>query len=78
MARSREFTQQNTALATQAANVGMNWFHQIAEQNFKQCKASLEELLGLNLRMAADFGNKRRLFARIPDACRENGLKRLA
>jgi hypothetical protein len=58
MARPVEFTQQNTELAMQAANVSMNWFRQIAEQNLKQSKASLEELLGLTRRMAADFGSQ--------------------
>jgi hypothetical protein len=58
MARPVEFTQQNTELAMQAANVSMNWFRQIAQQNLKQSKASLEELLGLTRRMTADFGNQ--------------------
>ncbi len=43
MARPAEFTRQNTELAMQAANVSMNWFRQIAEQNLRQSKASLEE-----------------------------------
>ncbi len=58
MPRPAEFTQQNSELTMQAAHVSMDWFRQIAEQNLKQSKASLEELLGLTRRMAADFGKQ--------------------
>jgi hypothetical protein len=58
MENPSEFTQLNTGLAMQAADVSMNWFRQIAEHNFQQSRASLEELLGLTRRMADDFGNQ--------------------
>jgi hypothetical protein len=40
-----EVTQQNTEHAMLAASVGMNWFRQVAEQNLKQSRLSLEELV---------------------------------
>ncbi len=58
MPRPAEFSQQNSELAMQAAQVSMNGFRQIAQQNLKQSKASLEELLGLTRRITADFGSQ--------------------
>jgi hypothetical protein len=47
MARSAEFTQQNTEFAMQAAEASMNWFRQIAEQNLKQSRAIYEHSMSL-------------------------------
>ena len=38
-----EFTRLNKELATQATDVSLNWFRQIAEQNLKQSCGSLQE-----------------------------------
>jgi hypothetical protein len=57
-----EFMQQNTERAMQAADVGLNWFRQTAEQNFKQSKVALEELVELTRRMAGEFGNQASAF----------------
>ena len=47
MARSEEFTQQNTELAMKAAEANMNLFRQIAEQNLKQSRAICEHSMSL-------------------------------
>jgi hypothetical protein len=41
-----------------AASVGMNLFRQIAEQNIKQSRQSMEELGNVTRRMVDDFGNQ--------------------
>jgi len=53
-----EFTQQTTDRAMLAASVGMNLFRQIAEQNIKQSRQSMEELGNVTRRMVDDFGNQ--------------------
>ena len=53
-----EFTQQTTERAMLAASVGMNLFRQIAEQNIKQSRQSVEELGKVTRRMVDDFGNQ--------------------
>jgi hypothetical protein len=40
-----EFARLNTELTTQATDVSLNWFRQMAEQNLKQSCGSLQELL---------------------------------
>jgi hypothetical protein len=52
-----EFTQQTTEFAMLAASMGMNWFRQIAEQNIKQSRQSVDELGKVTRRMIDDFGN---------------------
>ena len=52
------FTQQTTERAMLAASVGMNLFRQIAEQNIKQSRQSVEELGKVTRRMVEDFGNQ--------------------
>jgi len=41
-----------------AASVGMNWFRQIAEQNLKQSRHSVEEICKVTRSMVDDFGNQ--------------------
>jgi hypothetical protein len=45
-----EFIQQ-TERAMQAADVSLNWFRQTAEQNFKQSKVAVDELVELTRRI---------------------------
>ena len=51
-----EFTRLNKELATQATDVSLNWFRQIAEQNLKQSCGSLQE----RAREVLGAGNARR------------------
>src|SRR5262249_54109164 len=53
-----EFTQQTTERAMLAASVSMNLLRQIAEQNIKQSRQSVEELGKVTRRMVDDFGNQ--------------------
>jgi hypothetical protein len=53
-----EFTQQSTERAMLAASVGMNLFRQIAEQNIKLSRKSMEELGNVTRRVVDDFGNQ--------------------
>ena len=53
-----EFTGLNTELATQATDVSLNWFRQIAEQNLKQSCGSLQELLNVTRRMVGELDNQ--------------------
>jgi hypothetical protein len=53
-----EFTKQTTERAMLAASVGMNLFRQIAEQNIKQSRKSMEELGNVTRRVVDDFGNQ--------------------
>jgi hypothetical protein len=48
-----EFAQQNTDRAMQVTSYGMNWMREIAEQNLKQSKGTLEGLLMIT-RQAVD------------------------
>ena len=50
-----EFTQQTTERAMLATGVSMNLFRQIAEQNIKQSRKSMEELGNVTRRMVDDF-----------------------
>jgi hypothetical protein len=54
VARSEEFTQQNTELAMQAAEASMNWFRQIVEQNLLQNRAICEHSMSLAERAVAN------------------------
>jgi hypothetical protein len=56
-----EIIQQNTERAMEAADVSLHWFRQATEQNFKQSKAAVEELIELTRRMTGSFGVLRAL-----------------
>lgn len=58
MAKSQMESTQNTQLAMQAANVGINWFRQVAEHSLKQGRETLEELFQVNRRMIDTFGGQ--------------------
>jgi hypothetical protein len=51
-----EIIQQNTERAMEAADVSLHWFRQATEQNFKQSKAAVEELIELTRRMTGEIG----------------------
>jgi hypothetical protein len=53
-----EFTRLNTELATEATDVRLNWFRQIAEHNLKQSCGSLQELLNVTRRIVGELANQ--------------------
>ena len=53
-----EFTRQNTQRAIQAANFGMNWYRDIAEQNLNQGKLAFDGLLSVLHKLVNDFENQ--------------------
>jgi hypothetical protein len=58
-----EFARRNTVLATQATDVSLNWFRQMAEQNLKQSCGSLQELLNVTRKMMGEFENQASAFS---------------
>jgi hypothetical protein len=58
-----EFARLNTELATQATDVSLNWFRQMAEQNLKQSCGSLQELLNVNRKMMGELENQASAFS---------------
>ena len=53
-----EFTQQNSERAMQAANLGMNWARELAEQSLNQSKVLLDGLFKVTRKMAEEFDDQ--------------------
>jgi hypothetical protein len=53
-----EFTQQNSERAMQAANLGMNWARELAEQSLDQSKVVLDGLFKVTRKMAEEFDDQ--------------------
>ena len=53
-----EFTQQNSERAMQAANLGMNWALELAEQSLNQSKGVLDGLFNVTRKMTEEFDNQ--------------------
>lgn len=53
-----EFTQQNSERAMQAANLGMNWAREFAEQSLNQSKVVLDGLFKITRKMAEEFDDQ--------------------
>ena len=53
-----EFTQQNSERAMQAANLGMNWALELAEQSLNQSKVVVDGLFKVTRKMAEEFDNQ--------------------
>ena len=53
-----EFTQQNSERAMQAANLGMDWARELAEQSLNQSKVVLDGLFKATRKMAEEFENQ--------------------
>jgi hypothetical protein len=53
-----EFTQQYSEHAMQAANLGMNWARELAEQSLNQSKVVLDGLFKITRKMAQEFDDQ--------------------
>ena len=53
-----EFMQQNSERAMQAANLGMNWARELAEQSLNQSKVLLDGLFKVTRKMAEEFDDQ--------------------
>ena len=53
-----DFTQQNSQRAMQAANLGMNWAREFAEQSLDQGKVVLDGLFKVTRKMAEEFDDQ--------------------
>ena len=53
-----EFTQQNSERAMQAANLGMDWARELAEQSLNQSKVVLDELFKVTRKMVQEFDDQ--------------------
>ena len=53
-----EFTQQNSERAMEAANLGMNWARELAEQSLNQSKVVLDGLFKVTRKMAEEFDDQ--------------------
>ena len=53
-----EITQQNSERAMQAANLGMNWALELAEQSLNQSKGVLDGLFNVTRKMTEEFDNQ--------------------
>ena len=52
------FTQQNSERAMQAANLGMDWARELAEQSLNQSKVVLDGLFNVTRKMAEEFDDQ--------------------
>ena len=53
-----DFTQQNSERAMQAANLGMNWARELAEQSLNQSKVLFDGLFKVTRKMAEEFDDQ--------------------
>ncbi|MGA6936992.1 MAG: phasin family protein [Pseudolabrys sp.] len=53
-----ELMQQNSERAMQAANLGMNWARELAEQSLNQSKVVLDGLFNVTRKMAEEFDDQ--------------------
>jgi hypothetical protein len=53
-----ELTQQNSERAMHAANLGMNWARELAEQSLNQSKVVLDGLFNVTRKMAEEFDDQ--------------------
>ena len=53
-----EFTQQNSERVMQAANLGMDWARELAEQSLNQSKVVFDELFKVTRKMVQEFDDQ--------------------
>jgi hypothetical protein len=53
-----DFTQQNSDRVMQAANLGMNWARELAEQSLNQSKALFDGLFKVSRKLADEFDDQ--------------------
>jgi len=56
--QSTEFAEHGAERTMQAANLGFEWFREVAERNLNQSRVAVEELLSVSRRLAHDLDSQ--------------------